>query len=205
MAAEISNGFTKVANELIEALACQNLSGRELRIVLAIIRKTYGFQKNIDWIAREQLVELTGLTKENCSHIVSSLIRKKIIVKEGNGYIKRLGINAETSEWLPGNKLEKPLKYKEPKQPRTEDYELLTTASGDTTSRKHNVEFDTEAQTQRHKADFNKVSNMAPLSVNSGNVSVEFGTGHLENRHPQNSMLKRNSQKLSPIAHCSIV
>lgn len=42
---QIENGYTKIANELLEALIQAELSGAEYRIVCFIIRQTYGYNQ----------------------------------------------------------------------------------------------------------------------------------------------------------------
>jgi len=98
--ADLDNGYTRIANEILEALARLDLSGREFRVVNAIMRKTYGFQKRVDWISLDQLVELTGIAKENVSRVVTALCNRKIILKEGGGYTKKLGMNTKLNDWF---------------------------------------------------------------------------------------------------------
>ena len=100
MQADLDNGYTRIANEILEALARLDLSGREFRVVNAIMRKTYGFQKRVDWISLDQLVELTGIAKENVSRVVTALCNRKIILKEGGGYTKKLGMNTKLNDWF---------------------------------------------------------------------------------------------------------
>lgn len=97
--ADLDNGYTRIANEILDALALLDLSGREFRVLNAIIRRTYGFQKKVDWIALSQLVEMTGIAKENVSRILGGLQSKGIIIREGEGYTKKVGINTKLSEW----------------------------------------------------------------------------------------------------------
>lgn len=99
MQADLDNGYTRIANDILEVMSLHDLSGREFRVLIAIIRRTYGFQKKVDWIALSQFVEITGIAKENVSRILSGLHKKKIIVKEGDGYTKKIGINSNLKEW----------------------------------------------------------------------------------------------------------
>lgn len=100
MKADIENGYTRIANDIMDALAFADVTLREMKIILVIIRRTYGFQKKSDWIALDQFVEATGIAKENISRILSSLVSKKIIEKEGHGYIKKIAINTQLSDWV---------------------------------------------------------------------------------------------------------
>ncbi|MGP4870955.1 replication protein, partial [Klebsiella pneumoniae] len=39
--ADIDDGYTRIANELLEAVMAADLTARQLKVVLAVIRKTY--------------------------------------------------------------------------------------------------------------------------------------------------------------------
>ena len=76
--------YTKISNELIEKALCRtNFSSYQSRIVWAIFRKTYGWDKTSDWISNSQLVEMTGITKQNVSRTLKELKERNIIVREG--------------------------------------------------------------------------------------------------------------------------
>ncbi|MBU6956073.1 replication protein, partial [Hahella sp. HN01] len=60
--ADIENGYTRMANDLVDALALVELSGRQYRVFMAIIRKTYGYNKKSDWMAAEQIQKAMGYT-----------------------------------------------------------------------------------------------------------------------------------------------
>ena len=83
-----NNGYTKLHNVILEKLVRFHLSGREYMIVLFIIRKTYGFQKDSDWIALVQISRETGIRIQHVSSIIKKLLNMKILTKKG----KELGI-----------------------------------------------------------------------------------------------------------------
>ena len=58
------NGHTRIANEILEHLMRTHLSSNQWQVLLCIIRKTYGFQKKVDYIANKQIGEATGLGKQ---------------------------------------------------------------------------------------------------------------------------------------------
>ncbi|MFH5885697.1 replication protein [Halalkalibaculum sp. DA3122] len=70
--------YTKVPNFIIEQRMA-NLKGSELKVALAICRKTYGFHKELDGIALTQIKELTGLGKNTVIRALRNLIKQKII------------------------------------------------------------------------------------------------------------------------------
>lgn len=86
MSIQLENGYTKIANELLDVFARINLSGREWQILFAIIRKTYGFKKKTDRISLSQLEKITGIQSNHCSGLIKKLEKKKIIVVKKNGY-----------------------------------------------------------------------------------------------------------------------
>lgn len=75
------NGFTQIANELIEKLAGADLSGREFRILLVVMRKTWGWKKKADRIALSQIEGLTGIEKRHVSGLLARLVKR--------GFLKR--------------------------------------------------------------------------------------------------------------------
>ena len=94
---KIPENSTPIIHEIIERLACIRLSTYEFNIIFAIIRKTYGWGQKDDWISLDQLSKITGIASQHCSRTLKKLLIKKIVIKN----IKAIGINKQTSEWLP--------------------------------------------------------------------------------------------------------
>lgn len=57
--ADIDDGYTRFANELLEAIASADLTARQLKVMLAYVRKTYGFNKKTDRILVMKKFSLT--------------------------------------------------------------------------------------------------------------------------------------------------
>jgi phage replication O-like protein O len=78
---QLENGhFTRIANKILDILASVNLTGSELRVVLFIIRKTYGYNKKEDLISLSQIKEGTEISKRNIIYILQNLEAKKILM-----------------------------------------------------------------------------------------------------------------------------
>jgi phage replication O-like protein O len=92
---QIENGYTKIANEIIEALMRINLSSYQSRLLWAVFRKTYGFNKKEDWLSNSQIVEMTGLRKQHVSRAKKELIERKIVTSTGN----KIQFNKDYSQW----------------------------------------------------------------------------------------------------------
>ncbi|HFJ2889089.1 TPA: replication protein [Enterobacter hormaechei] len=93
--AQLEDGFTRVANELLDAVMASGLSETEMCIVLAVWRKTYGFNKKMDWVSNEQLEQMVGKHHTHCSTAKNLLIGKKVFIQEG----RKVGMNTNVSEW----------------------------------------------------------------------------------------------------------
>tara|TARA_Y100000782_G_scaffold28525_1_gene31929 strand:+ start:786 stop:1814 length:1029 start_codon:yes stop_codon:yes gene_type:complete len=92
-----SQGFTRMDNDLYEALIGAELSGRELRVALAIHRLTAGFNVSEARIYAAAIAKLSGIARENVSRIITSLLRQKVIYRHG-GSKDPIGFNAP-NQW----------------------------------------------------------------------------------------------------------
>ncbi len=95
MAIQLENGYTKLANELIEAFSQICLSGREWQILWVIIRKTYGFNKKKDNISLTQFKEMTGIETCHVAKVLKKLEEKEIIKIDRNQYLNRYCLNKQ--------------------------------------------------------------------------------------------------------------
>lgn len=93
--ADLEDGYTRIANELLEAVMLAGLSQHQLLVFMAVMRKTYGFNKKSDWVSNEQLSSLTGILSHKCSAAKSALVRRRILTQSG----RSVGINKAVSEW----------------------------------------------------------------------------------------------------------
>lgn len=93
--ADIDDGYTRLANELYDALIESDLSKNEQKVAHAICRCTYGFNKKVDRIADSQLAKRTKLSRQAVSFAKNTLIRMKVLVWEGS----KIGPNKNLSDW----------------------------------------------------------------------------------------------------------
>lgn len=97
---QTENGYTKIANEILEQLFLAGINGCEYRILLVVIRKTYGFQKKRDRISISQFQNLTKMNRPQAINTIKSLLEKKILKKENNQFI----FNKNYEEWVVGKR-----------------------------------------------------------------------------------------------------
>ncbi len=74
------NGYTPIANEIMEALMRINLSPAETRVLWYLFRKTYGWGKKSDTISLSQFAKATGLKRQNAQRALKALASKSMII-----------------------------------------------------------------------------------------------------------------------------
>ena len=96
---KVEDGYTKIANELLDAILLFDFSERQYKIVFAIIRKTYGYNKKQDDISLSQLSAITKIPNNHVSSIVSKLVEMNVIIKNKGKFANVLSINKAYDSW----------------------------------------------------------------------------------------------------------
>jgi phage replication O-like protein O len=81
---QIENGYTRIANEIMEALAKIRIPGEARQVLDAVFRKTYGWNKREDKISLSQFEKMTGLARPSICRAIKKLLIMNIIEKSGN-------------------------------------------------------------------------------------------------------------------------
>lgn len=97
---QLEHGYTKIANELYDAITRWHLSSYEYRILIFIIRKTYGWNKKEDWISLSQFSEGTNIRKPHVSRSLSLLIKQNIVTKGGKRTNPKYSIQKRYNLWV---------------------------------------------------------------------------------------------------------
>ncbi|NCI06462.1 replication protein [Cronobacter sakazakii] len=98
--AELEDGYAKLSNMLLEAYAGADLSKRQFKVLLAILRKTYGWNKPMDRISDSQISEIAKLPVKRCNEAKLELVRMGLIKQQGGMF----GPNKNIDEWrIPQN------------------------------------------------------------------------------------------------------
>ena len=100
------NGYTPIANDIMDALIAYRIPGEQMKCLLFILRKTYGFNKKRDAISLSQFVDATGLKKPNVVRSLSALLSKMIIgvIKSDNGMGHIYEFIKDYDKWKPLSK-----------------------------------------------------------------------------------------------------
>lgn len=96
---QLDDGHVRIANELFEAILKFPFSSRQLKVMMAIIRKTYGFNKKADKLAQSQIAELCNMAKPHVCTTLKELAAIKAIEVDSTGYTHTISINKKYMEW----------------------------------------------------------------------------------------------------------
>lgn len=100
--AELEDGYAKLSNMLLEAYAGADLTKRQFKVLLAILRKTYGWNKAMDRISDSQISEIAKLPVKRCNETKLQLVRMGLIKQQGGMF----GPNKNITEWcIPQNEV----------------------------------------------------------------------------------------------------
>jgi phage replication O-like protein O len=101
-----NKNFTRIPNTMLESLAASDLMPSEYKLVLAVARKTYGFNKDVDRISVSQLMQITGLSRRGIVYAMQNLEAKNILAiqrQRGRGIknsINSISLNENTEQWV---------------------------------------------------------------------------------------------------------
>lgn len=103
---QCENGYTKIANELLEALLIykfpKNTSDIPFKLIMFVIRKTYGFNKIADKISLTQFETGIKIGRKQICYWLNYLVEAKILVKQYNINKSSVlySINKDYDKWL---------------------------------------------------------------------------------------------------------
>ncbi|MBI4257947.1 MAG: replication protein, partial [Thaumarchaeota archaeon] len=93
--------FTPIPNQLLEALCRVKLSPNQWKVLLFIVRKTYGFHKPSDRIPLSQFSKATGLDRRHVARALNGLSWKRVVNKSGSRQGKIYAVEEDPRKWLP--------------------------------------------------------------------------------------------------------
>lgn len=77
--ADCKNGFTRIANLILDALPLAKLNGTQKGICLFLFRRTYGWKRKYDAISLKDFAAACGTSTTYISRQIAELLRKNII------------------------------------------------------------------------------------------------------------------------------
>jgi phage replication O-like protein O len=95
--------FTRISNELMEAIPMFKLNGTQLRILLVVLRYTYGFQRKSHELSLSFISNSTGAHKQQIKRELDILIQTKVLIEKSEPTFNRsrvIEFNKNYDEWL---------------------------------------------------------------------------------------------------------
>lgn len=96
---QLEDGYTRIANELFEAILGYGFSQQEMAVVFAILRKTYGYGKKEDDMSASQIGEMIGKHRNHVTATIGKLAAIGVITKRQGSYGLILGVNKDYKNW----------------------------------------------------------------------------------------------------------
>jgi phage replication O-like protein O len=96
------NGYTSIANELLEQIYRRRFSASQLKILLLVIRFTYGFNRRTATLSNTFIAAGTGMHEITVSKEVGTLLRDNVLklYKKPSFHNSRvIGINKDYEGW----------------------------------------------------------------------------------------------------------
>lgn len=97
------NGYTKIANELLDKIQIYKFTTNQYKIILAVWRFTYGFNRKQHEISLSFLEKITHLTRTRINESLKDLIKNKVLIEVQRGgsnhKAKVLSFNKNYDQW----------------------------------------------------------------------------------------------------------
>jgi len=94
-----AGGYTRISNAILRAIYRAPFNATEIRVILAVIRMTCGWNRETKIISYGYLAKEANLDKRNVRRAVGLLVRAKVVVKSKIGRNNMLGINQDHATW----------------------------------------------------------------------------------------------------------
>ena len=102
---QIENGYTVVANEILDHLYKQPLNGTELKVVMCILRYTFGFQRKSHKLSATFIAKWGNCDLRAVKRALKQLQQDRIIIyinSEQRGVTAELMFNKDYEQWCTG-------------------------------------------------------------------------------------------------------
>lgn len=96
---QLEDGHTRIANELFEALLRYPFSGGELKVVLAIIRLTYGWQRTQRVIRQREVARLTRISLRQVKRLLRTLRDQGVLFRDRHSLPHTFQLNKGYYGW----------------------------------------------------------------------------------------------------------
>lgn len=99
---QLENGYTRIANEILETIPKIGLNGTQYNILLVVFRYTYGFQRKNHELSLNFIAEATNSHKVLIQREVAKLIKMNILIEVSAPTFNKgriIGFNKNHNSW----------------------------------------------------------------------------------------------------------
>ena len=99
---QVEDGYTRIANELLEALIFGRFNGTQYSIILAVIRATYGYHLTSKTLGVAFFKVHTGRNRRQLAKEIEELIAMNVLIvktKHSFGISRELMLNKDYESW----------------------------------------------------------------------------------------------------------
>lgn len=168
------NGYTRIANQILESIVKLPLSGSQWRIVAVLWRNTYGYNRKEHGISETYIAKATGISKRFISSELRKLIDMKIIkvVKESTYTTPRvLMFNKNYDTWGYGTILPQVNDTSTGEQVFTSTVEQSFTSTGEQSFHQQKKNLKKELNKNEHNKFFESIWSLYPNKKGKAKVS----------------------------------
>lgn len=140
MASPQPDQFTRIANELMDAIPTFKFNGTQLRILLVVLRYTYGFQRKSHELSLKFIANNTGVHKQQIKRELDELIKSNVLIQvtaPSFNQTRVIQFNKDYDEWLISRQSAKKLTVSE--KADTQSAEMLTPTVSEKADQERNL------------------------------------------------------------------
>ncbi len=110
---QVEDGYTRIADELMDALCTADFTAREFRVVNFVIKQTYGWNRKSHRMSASFIAGGTGLHATDASKVLNGLIARKVIIRHGSSRAP-ISLNKHFDQWEASKNSQKEAPVKRP-------------------------------------------------------------------------------------------
>lgn len=95
----MAEGYTRIPNKLMEALATGRLTRTQVAVVVFVLRQTYGYNRRSKAMSASYISNGTGMSLDRIRHCLSELIKMGVLKKDGSSNRIRQLMVADPDHW----------------------------------------------------------------------------------------------------------
>jgi phage replication O-like protein O len=100
------NGYTAIANEILDAVALLKVNGTQFKAIIAVWRNTYGFHRKDHEMSLAYIAKAIGVDKMQARRAIDGLIKMNVLVENAKPTFKSgrvISFNKDHETWLSTN------------------------------------------------------------------------------------------------------